>query len=130
ASGLIPFRTTVRNPYSLSGVPAVPSSDGELTVLVLAKASASTPVTTNVANYTHPSTAQAWQLTSANAITRLSDISFVGNALNVTVPPQSVTLFVIAAAGLAPTRTLAPRPTSSATTASSTLKNTSSQISL
>ena len=123
-------RTTVPNPDRLSGFSAVRSSDGALTVMVIAKASGSTPVTINVANYTHPSTAQAWQLTSANAITRLSDISFVGNALNVTVPPQSVTLFVISAAGLAPTRTLAPRPTSSATTASSVLKNSSSQISL
>ena len=124
-------RTSVPNPDKLSAFSAVRSSDGALTTMVISKnLSGSTPVTINVGNYAHGSTAQAWQLTSANAITRLSDVTFVGNALSVTVPPQSVTLFVIAAAGLAPTRTLAPSPTSNAATGSRILKNTASQISL
>ena len=92
-------RTTVPDPDTLSAFSAVRSSDGALTVMVIAKyLSSSTPVTINFANYAHASTAQAWQLTSANAINRLTDVSFAGNALTTTVPPQSITLFVVAAA--------------------------------
>src|SRR5205814_2348263 len=36
-----------------------------------------------------------WQLTSANVITRLSDITFNGTALSNTVPAQSITLYVL-----------------------------------
>jgi hypothetical protein len=39
-------------------------------------------------------TAQLWQLTSANTITRLSDGTVAGTTLTVTVPPQSLTLVV------------------------------------
>jgi hypothetical protein len=41
--------------------------------------------------------AQVWQLTSSNAITHLSDVALSGSdpALTVTLPAQSITLFVI-----------------------------------
>ena len=39
--------------------------------------------------------AQAWQLTSANAITRLADVTVSGTSFGVTLPAQSITLFVI-----------------------------------
>ena len=42
-----------------------------------------------------------WQLTSANAITRLSDLSFAGSSFTNTVPAQSITLFVLPAAMVA-----------------------------
>ena len=41
--------------------------------------SGSTPVTVNFSNFTGTGTAQAWQLTSSNAITRLADISYSGS---------------------------------------------------
>ena len=41
-------------------------------------------------------TAQAWQLTAANAITRLADVGVSGSSFAVTLPPQSITLFVVA----------------------------------
>jgi hypothetical protein len=45
--------------------------------------------------------AQAWQLTAANAITRLPDVAVGGSSFTVTLPPQSITLFVVAnASGL------------------------------
>ena len=50
---------------------------------------------------THRGTAQAWQLTSANAITRLTDLTLSGNSIVVTLPPQSITLFVVPANGTA-----------------------------
>jgi PKD repeat protein len=46
---------------------------------------------------TFSGTAQVWQLTSTNTITRLSDISFSGSTVNVTLPQQSITLLVIPA---------------------------------
>ena len=51
----------------------------------------------NLANFLPAGTAQVWQLTSGNAITRLSDLSFSGNSFTSTVPVQSITLFVLPA---------------------------------
>jgi PKD repeat protein len=58
--------------------------------------SGSTPATINVANFASGGRAQVWQLTSANTINRLSDVTFTGSNFNVTLPQQSITLFVIA----------------------------------
>ena len=56
-------------------------SDGALTVMVINKAlSSSAPVTINLANFTPAGAAQAWQLTSANSITRLADIPIGGTS--------------------------------------------------
>ena len=49
----------------------------------------------NLANFLPAGTGQVWQLTSANTITRLSDISFSGTSFTNTVPVQSITLFVL-----------------------------------
>ena len=74
------------------------STDNALTVMVIAKAlSGSTPVTINLSNFTPASAVQRWQLTSANSITRLSDLATSGQSLTTSVPAQSVTLFVVAA---------------------------------
>jgi hypothetical protein len=54
-----------------------------------------TAMTVNLANVQHVGTAQAWQLTSANTITRLSDIRVTGDSFSVTLPSQSITLFVL-----------------------------------
>src|SRR5205085_5261050 len=58
-----------------------------------------TPVLLDFTNFLPANTAQVWQLTSANSITRLSDLAFTGNTLSNTVPPQSITLFVLPAGG-------------------------------
>jgi O-glycosyl hydrolase len=44
-----------------------------------------------------------WQLTASNAITRLSDVAFGGNSFTSTLPPQSITLFVLPGGAPAPT---------------------------
>ena len=44
----------------------------------------------------HP--VQVWQLTSANVITRLSDLNLTGNTFTNVLPAQSITLFVVPAA--------------------------------
>jgi len=41
--------------------------------------------------------AQAWQLTSANVISRLADVAVSDRSFSTTVPAQSITLFVIPA---------------------------------
>jgi hypothetical protein len=87
----------VPDPDALAAYAATRSSDGALTVMVISKVlSGATPVTINLANFAAAGTAQAWQLTSGNAITRLADVAVSGGQLSASVPAQSVTLFVLA----------------------------------
>jgi PKD repeat protein len=87
------------NPDNVAVFAAQRSADGALTVMVVSKyLSGTTPATINLANFGHNGSAQVWQLTAANSITHLSDISFSGNSFGVTLPPQSVSLLVLPAA--------------------------------
>jgi hypothetical protein len=87
---------TVVNPDTVSAFAAQRAADGALTVMVVSKyLSANTPATINLANFVSGGPAQVWQLTAANAITRLSDVSISGNSVTVSLPPQSITLFVV-----------------------------------
>jgi PKD repeat protein len=87
---------TVPNPDSLAAFAAVRSSDGALTLMLINKDPANaTPVTVNLASFASSGVAHAWQLTSANATAHLADTSLSGASLSVTVPAQSVTLYVI-----------------------------------
>ncbi len=84
------------NPDSLSTFAALRSSDSALTVLVINKLLTSAATATiTLTNFLSRGTAQIWQLTSANAISRLSDVSFTGNSFSKSLPAQSVTLFVL-----------------------------------
>ncbi|MEO7276162.1 MAG: glycoside hydrolase family 44 protein, partial [Vicinamibacterales bacterium] len=84
------------NADNVSAFAAQRTADGAVTVMIVAKVlSGATPVTVNLANVTPGTTAQAWQLTSANAITRVADVAVNGQSLATTVPAQSVTLLVI-----------------------------------
>jgi hypothetical protein len=38
-----------------------------------------------------------WQLNATNVITRLSNLSLAGNSISNSLPPQSITLFVLSA---------------------------------
>jgi PKD repeat protein len=86
--------------------------------MVINKIAGSTPVTLSLSNFAAGPSAQAWQLTSANAITRLADVALSGSTLSTTVPGQSVTLFVVptgtanqppvASASAGPTSGIAP----------------------
>jgi hypothetical protein len=106
----------VPNPDNVSAFAAVRSIDNAVTVMVVSKTlSGTTPVTITIANQLIGTTAQMWQLTSANSITRLSDVSVNGNSVAVVVPPQSITLFVIPAGTGSPTPTPTPVPTATPT---------------
>lgn len=87
----------VVNPDNLSAFGAVRASDGALTVMVVNKVSAATPVSIALTNFSHRGTANVWQLTSANTITRHGDVTFGGSNFTNSVPGQSVTMFVIPA---------------------------------
>jgi hypothetical protein len=111
---------SVPNPDNLSAFAALRSSDGALTVMVVGKSlSGNTPTTINLSNFAAAASAQVWQLTSTNQITRLADISFSGNSLQLSVPPQSITLLIIPKAAATstptPTPTATPTPTPSPT---------------
>ncbi len=106
---------SVPNPDNLSAFAATRAGDGAMTVMVISKVlSGSTPVTVNLANFAASGIAQAWQLTSANAITRLADVNFAGSSFAVSVPAQSITLYVIAGGtpNTPPTAVIGANPTS------------------
>jgi PKD repeat protein len=109
-------KATVPNPDTLSAFAAERSSDGALTVMVINKVlSGSTPVTVSIPNFANQGSAQVWQLTAANTISRLSDVTFSGSTISLTVPQQSVTLLVVpASAGgnLPPVARMTATPTS------------------
>ena len=102
--------TTVENPDQVAAYTALRGSDGALTVMVInknlwsaANPNATTSITVNLANFSALGPVQRWQLSATNpnaavqntTITRLGDTSVAGNSFTVTVPMQSVTLFVI-----------------------------------
>ncbi len=100
--GDVSVAANVPNPDNVAAFAAARSADGALTVMVISKyLSATTQATISLANVNHRGIAQAWQLTSANAITRLSDLTFSGNSIVATLPAQSITLFVVPANGTA-----------------------------
>lgn len=89
-------KTTGPNPDNVAAFGAQRSADGALTVMVVAKyLSGTTPVKVQWVNFQAQAKAQVWQLTSANAITRLADTSVKNGAVSVTVPSQSITLVVV-----------------------------------
>jgi len=95
--GDISVAAAVPNPDNLSAFAATRTTDGAMTIMIISKVlSGSTPVTVNLANFAAAGTAQAWQLTSANAITHLSDVALSGSSFTASVPAQSVTLYVVA----------------------------------
>jgi hypothetical protein len=58
-----------------------------------------TPTTVNLANFAASGSAQAWRLTSANVITPLASVPVVANSFSASLPPQSITLFVVPGSG-------------------------------
>jgi len=113
--GDISVAATGPNPDNLSVFAAERSVDGALTIMVISKyLSGSTPATVNLASFPHNGTAQVWQLSATNAINRLADLGFASNSFTATLPPQSITLFVLPAAtgNQAPMAVMAAAPTS------------------
>jgi hypothetical protein len=103
AFGDVSVAATIPNPDVVSAFAAERSSDRALTVMAINKdASGAALVTINLSNFNHRGTAQVWQLTASNAINRLPDVSFSGTRFDFTLPPQSITLFVLLAGSAVP----------------------------
>jgi hypothetical protein len=86
------------NPDNTSVFAAVRTNDNAMTIMAINKpVGQSTPVRFSLTNFLAGGVAQVWQLTSANTISHLSNIAFVGGTFSNTLPAQSVTLFVIPA---------------------------------
>jgi len=84
------------NPDDVAVFAAQRSSDSALTVMVISKyLSGTTPVSIALNNFSSSGKAHVYQLTSANAITQLTDLSFPGSTVSFTAPAQSITLLVL-----------------------------------
>ena len=87
---------TVPNPDNLSAFAALRTNDSALTIMVVNKILAGlTPLALNVTNFANGGTAQAWQLTASNVITRLADVPYANGTVSNQLPAQSITLFVL-----------------------------------
>jgi hypothetical protein len=88
--------TVVPSPDNLSAFGAVRTSDRAMTLMVINKdLNNATPITANITNFANSGTAQAWQLTAGDVITRLADVTYADGTLSNTLPAQSITLFVL-----------------------------------
>jgi hypothetical protein len=101
AFGDVSVRASAPDPDTLSAFAALRTSDAALTVMVIHKRSSdAAALTLDVSGFAAGPAAQVWQLTSANTIAHLADVPVSGSSLSATLPAQSVTLFVVPAAGL------------------------------
>ncbi|HEY1663565.1 MAG TPA: glycoside hydrolase family 44 protein [Verrucomicrobiae bacterium] len=95
------IQTATPNPDVLSAYAAVRSSDGAMTLMAINKdITNATPITANITNFLALGTAQRWQLTSANTINQLSNVTLTNGVLSDMLPAQSITLYVLP--GVAP----------------------------
>ena len=70
--------------------------DGALTVMAVNKVlSGDTLVTFKLQNFASAGSASVYQLTSANKITHLANVTWSASNFSKTLPPQSITLFVL-----------------------------------
>jgi hypothetical protein len=96
AFGETSIAATGPNPDTMSTFAAERASDGALTVVVIAKALTGTTATSlDLFGFTPGTAAQVWQLKAGSRITRLADVAVSGTRVTATLPPQSVTLFVV-----------------------------------
>jgi len=103
------------NPDNVAVFAAQRTADSALTVMVINKyLTGNTPVSLALNNFASNGTAQVYQLTSTNAITRLTDLSFSGSTPAFTAPAQSITLLVfpVGTANLLPVAAASANPTS------------------
>lgn len=86
---------TAPNPDRVSCFAAL-RADGALTVMAINKQPNTNALATiSLNNFLPGGTAQVWQLTDANLITQLPDLTITGGTFTNQLPAQSITLFVI-----------------------------------
>ena len=115
--GDLSVKTSAPNPDNVSAFGAVRSTDGALTVMIINKQSGTgASLALSLTNFAASGPSQAWQLASSNRISRLPDVALTGNTLAASLPPQTITLFILpaAAAAAAPSVQAKPLSTSNA----------------
>ncbi len=99
------------NPDQVAVFAAQRTADAALTLMVINKQlTSSAAATVTLTNFLPAGAAQVWQLTAANVITRLPDLSFTGRTFSNTVPAQSITLYVLPAGAPPPPPSLRADP--------------------
>jgi hypothetical protein len=99
--GDLAIKASAPNPDAVSVFAAIRSTDGAMTVMVINKQLGAGPsVSVSLTNFRAGGIARPWQMTSSNSITRLADVALAGATLATTVPPQSITLFVLPTAAI------------------------------
>jgi hypothetical protein len=94
--GDVSVSTTVPDPDAVSAYAALRSSDGALTVMVVAKLlSHDSTLTLELAGFPAAGAAQVWQLTASNTLTHPPDVPLSGTRLSASLPAGSITLFVV-----------------------------------
>lgn len=84
------------DPDEVAAFASLRSTDGALTVMLIAKSlTGDTPTTINLAGFSAAAPVERWQLDSTRTITRRPDLAPIGSELALTLPPQSVTLLVV-----------------------------------
>ena len=88
-------RASGGNADELAAFAAQRGSDGALTIMLVHKvAGTNLPASVNLTNFV-ATTAQVWQLTSSNVITRMADVALTNGTLRLVLPAQSITLLVV-----------------------------------
>jgi hypothetical protein len=104
AFGETSINATAPNPDNVSVFAAQRAADSALTVIVVNKQlTANASATLTFTNCQLTGAGHVWQLTSANNILQLPDITFSGSAFSNSVPPQSITLYVLPTFSAVPT---------------------------
>lgn len=86
------------NPDDVAVFAAQRGADAALTVMAVNKyLTGALPLSISWTNFSVGGPVQVWQLNASNIIARLPDLVVAGNALQLTVPGPSITLFVIPA---------------------------------
>ena len=88
---------TVPNPDELSAFAAQRTSDSALTVMVVNKVTTAAPITVNISGFNGGTTAIPYQINSVSQseISELAGVPVINGTLTATMPPQSITLFII-----------------------------------
>jgi hypothetical protein len=96
--GNLNANVVVANPDLVSAFASLRSTDGALMVMAINKQLyANAVLTATFTNFLASGAVQVWRLNMGNSIARLADLSLSANTLNTALPPQSITLFVLAA---------------------------------
>ena len=95
--GDVSMECTAPDPDTLSAFASQRTTDGSITIMVINKVTSSARVRIPISGLPALGPATVWQISSPNqtAISHLSNVATTLGIISTTVPPQSITLFVV-----------------------------------